>query len=91
MNMLAELNTLVAAQKAGNGKWICLVCDYIYDEAKGIPEEGIAPGTPFDAIAATNAALLAFLAGQPVPATLAVDTPQTTPTAPPVLPPEMHD
>jgi 3-oxoadipate enol-lactonase len=48
-------------------------------------------GTPFDAIAATNAALLAFLAGQPVPATLAVDTPQTTPTAPPVLPPEMHD
>lgn len=50
MNMLAELNTLVAAQKAGNGKWICLVCDYIYDEAKGIPEEGIAPGTPFDAI-----------------------------------------
>lgn len=48
-------------------------------------------GTPFDAIAATNSALLAFLAGQPVPATLAVDTPQTTPKAPPVLPAEVLD
>lgn len=26
-------------------KWRCLVCDFIYDEAKGLPEEGIAPGT----------------------------------------------
>lgn len=48
-------------------------------------------GTPFDAIAATNAALLAFMAGQAVPAALTVDTPQTTPKAPPVLPPEVND
>lgn len=26
-------------------KYECSVCGYIYDEAKGIPEEGIAPGT----------------------------------------------
>ncbi|MBS1156028.1 MAG: rubredoxin [Proteobacteria bacterium] len=26
-------------------KWRCLVCGYIYDEAAGLPEEGIAPGT----------------------------------------------
>ncbi len=26
----------------------CLVCDYIYDEAKGDPEHGYAPGTKFD-------------------------------------------
>lgn len=26
-------------------KYVCLVCGYIYDEAKGIPESGIAPGT----------------------------------------------
>jgi rubredoxin len=26
-------------------KWICDVCGYVYDEALGIPEEGIAPGT----------------------------------------------
>lgn len=26
-------------------KYVCSVCGYIYDEAKGIPEVGIAPGT----------------------------------------------
>lgn len=26
-------------------QWICLVCGWIYDEAKGSPEDGIAPGT----------------------------------------------
>ena len=26
-------------------RWICLVCGYVYDEALGIPDEGIAPGT----------------------------------------------
>lgn len=26
-------------------KYKCIVCDFIYDEAKGLPEEGIAPGT----------------------------------------------
>ena len=31
-------------------KWQCVVCGYIYDEEKGIPEEGIAPGTPFEEI-----------------------------------------
>jgi rubredoxin len=27
------------------GEYVCSVCEYIYDEAKGIPEAGIAPGT----------------------------------------------
>ena len=27
------------------GKYVCSVCGYIYDEAAGIPEAGIAPGT----------------------------------------------
>jgi len=26
-------------------KWMCVVCGYIYDEAVGVPEEGIPPGT----------------------------------------------
>ena len=26
-------------------KYVCSVCGYIYDEASGIPEAGIAPGT----------------------------------------------
>jgi rubredoxin len=25
--------------------WMCLVCGFIYDEAKGLPDEGIPPGT----------------------------------------------
>jgi len=31
-------------------KWQCLVCGFISDEAKGLPEEGIAPGTSWDDI-----------------------------------------
>lgn len=27
-------------------KWQCVVCGYIYDEALGAPEEGIAPARP---------------------------------------------
>ena len=26
-------------------KYICSVCDYIYDEAAGVPDANIAPGT----------------------------------------------
>lgn len=31
-------------------QWMCAPCGWIYDEAEGMPEHGIAPGTPFDAI-----------------------------------------
>ncbi len=27
---------------------MCSVCGYVYDEAKGIPEEGIEPGTVWE-------------------------------------------
>lgn len=26
-------------------KWVCVVCGFVYDEAKGFEEEGIAAGT----------------------------------------------
>ena len=29
-------------------KYACSVCGWIYDEAEGLPEEGIAPGTPWE-------------------------------------------
>lgn len=29
-------------------KWRCVPCDYVYDPAQGDPENGIAPGTPFE-------------------------------------------
>jgi rubredoxin len=30
------------------GKWVCLVCDYVYDPAVGDPTQGIPPGTAFE-------------------------------------------
>ena len=29
-------------------KYMCLICGWIYDEAEGAPEEGIAPGTRWE-------------------------------------------
>lgn len=29
-------------------KYVCLVCGYIYDPAKGDPDSNIAPGTSFE-------------------------------------------
>lgn len=29
-------------------KWQCQVCDYVYDEAEGWPEDGIEPGTKWE-------------------------------------------
>ena len=42
-------------------------------------------GTPFDAMAATNACLVAFLAGDALPTSemLAIDQPEAVPDAPP--------
>ena len=34
-------------------KWKCIVCGFIYDEAAGLPEEGIAAGTRWGDIPAT--------------------------------------
>lgn len=31
-------------------KWKCKVCDYIYDPAKGDPDNNIPVGTPFEEI-----------------------------------------
>lgn len=31
-------------------KYMCEICDYVYDETLGEPENGIAPGTKFEDI-----------------------------------------
>ena len=31
-------------------KWVCVVCAYVYDEAIGDPDSGIAAGTKFEKI-----------------------------------------
>lgn len=33
-------------------KWQCVVCGFTYDEAEGLPEEGIAPGTAWENVPA---------------------------------------
>jgi rubredoxin len=33
-------------------KYVCGVCGYVYDPAKGDPERGVVPGTPFDKVPA---------------------------------------
>jgi rubredoxin len=41
MSALAQTTTRV---------WVCLICDYVYDETLGDPEHGLAPGTRFEDI-----------------------------------------
>ena len=31
-------------------KFVCVICDYVYDPEQGDPDSGIAPGTPWEAI-----------------------------------------
>lgn len=31
-------------------QYVCDVCGWEYDPAEGLPEQGIAPGTPFEAL-----------------------------------------
>ncbi|MET0545030.1 MAG: rubredoxin [Caulobacterales bacterium] len=40
---MSEATTQVATKR-----WICLYCGFIYDEALGWPDEGIAPGTRWE-------------------------------------------
>jgi len=42
------MNEVVA--KTAYRTWMCVVCGFIYDEAAGLPEEGIAPGTRWEDI-----------------------------------------
>ena len=32
-------------------KWECLVCGYVYDPETGDPDNGVEPGTSFEALA----------------------------------------
>ena len=31
-------------------KYMCVICGFVYDEEKGLPDEGIAPGTRWEDI-----------------------------------------
>lgn len=38
-------NSAPALADAPYRTWMCVVCGFIYNEADGLPEEGIVPGT----------------------------------------------
>jgi rubredoxin-NAD+ reductase len=44
------LNYIMPTMEGRKLKWICLKCGFVYDEAEGWPEDGIAPGTPWDQV-----------------------------------------
>jgi rubredoxin len=29
-------------------RWLCTICQYVYDPAMGDPDNGVPPGTPFE-------------------------------------------
>lgn len=37
----------------GTRVWQCMLCAFVYDEAKGMPDEGIVPGTPWEEVPET--------------------------------------
>jgi rubredoxin len=39
-------------ESTGMKKWQCIVCGYIYDEAEGWPDDGIAAGTRWEDVPA---------------------------------------
>lgn len=39
-----------AASKTEFKTYMCVVCGFVYDEEQGLPDEGIAPGTPWEDI-----------------------------------------
>jgi rubredoxin len=45
------LSTGLVPPLTGNAEmktWLCLICGWVYDEAQGWPEDGIAPGTRWE-------------------------------------------
>ena len=45
-----RLRTNVSKDASGTRTWMCLICGWIYDEAAGDPDHGIAPGTPWESV-----------------------------------------
>jgi len=39
-----------AAAKPAFRVWQCRLCSFVYDEERGMPEDGIAPGTPWESV-----------------------------------------
>jgi len=42
-----------SSEATASRKWMCVVCGYIYDEAVGVPDEGIPAGTRWENVPET--------------------------------------
>jgi len=49
--MAAAVTAAINNEEERTMKYVCNVCGWVYDEAEGYPEEGIAPGTKWEAVA----------------------------------------
>jgi rubredoxin len=47
---IIEHRSIVQFEARAMKKWQCLLCGFVYDEAAGLPDEGIAPGTRWENI-----------------------------------------
>ncbi|PYE27440.1 rubredoxin [Paraburkholderia silvatlantica] len=41
----ASASTTAAGADDGLKQWVCVICGWVYDEAAGAPDDGLAPGT----------------------------------------------
>lgn len=44
-NATAPQNANAAPVSDGFRQWVCVICGWVYDEAAGAPDDGLAPGT----------------------------------------------
>lgn len=53
LNFPRPVHAMPSASPAASGEsrlWQCELCSFAYDEAAGLPEEGLPPGTPWEAV-----------------------------------------
>lgn len=48
MNVQTVRRPTIAAPASALKSWMCVNCGFVYEEAKGHPESGVAPGTRWE-------------------------------------------
>ena len=48
IEFVEEFRRMTTATTQATRTWMCLICGWIYDEAAGLPDDGIAPGTRWE-------------------------------------------
>jgi rubredoxin len=48
IEFVEEFRRMTTEATQATRTWMCLICGWIYDEAAGLPDDGIAPGTRWE-------------------------------------------